>query len=770
MRKTRKWLIISAVLALCISVCACLFAGCIDTPDNTITYTVNVQTDTEAPASGVKVQLRKGNASIGDAATTGADGKAVFQAAPDDYTVRLTAPLPYAVPQDANLTLTEANPTLTVKLEKVFVYTVNLVQPNGDPFYANGVSVGICDDNGTCLTPVEIGANGVAMIKADPANYHVQVLGLPATSKIKTTKINDVDYYADDNFTAQKNEMDITVYSATVLTDLTPMSDAEKLAAFPYDTAAQQRTAYKTSVELAAGEVAYFAIKPEIEGEYTISYNYAVSFLSDGTEMTLGKEGGYLSTTLNCNPAYDYYYFKAVNNTEEAATAEVAVAVPYSTYLTQSGKGADTTVTVGKANTNAIIAFSPTEAGTYTISATGAQVIVSASNKTQSEVIATAPADSDYTNNPSTTHLVYTSKVGATVYIAVTAKAASYPTTVGVKIEKTGGVTDTSSTASVEETLTTYTKPADKELIGVAMDGTATLVYNETDKFYHLGTADGPVVVVNITGELEEERYWADDEVATLATLDGLTGINGMYIITTQTEVGEDTVDYQTFLRGFTFDDYEVRQQGWKTVYVAPTTIAETSYAAHVNEDGVYPLTQELKVFLEKFYAANKETIDYATLAEDAWLFACYYYGEPSEEEPTVDDVIVGEYKFVKMTDNEGATIQVGDEKSSYNMMTGQMETREIGDNEYQLVVTKNGTFAINIFNVDWEEYDEEKSGTWQKSESGVYSFTIPNGMLNPDDTMSDLVYTITFDDAAGTIKLEASTGETWEFVRATQA
>lgn len=60
----------------------------------------------------------------------------------------------------------------------------------------------------------------------------------------------------------------------------------------------------------------------------------------------------------------------------------------------------------------------------------------------------------------------------------------------------------------------------------------------------------------------------------------------------------------------------------------------ENGYAKYVNSDGTYPVTQELKVFLQEFASCNDYFKDGEGLAEDyydsseknMWLYACGYY------------------------------------------------------------------------------------------------------------------------------------------------
>ncbi|MDE7297087.1 MAG: hypothetical protein K2N84_07485 [Clostridia bacterium] len=748
MTKLRKRLLQTFVIALCISLFACLFAACGDnTPDdNAVTYTVTVMKDAETPASNVSVQIRKGGATF-ERVNTNAQGRAEFDLVPDSYEVVLSKlPAHYTVPQSASLTLTSDNRAITVTLEKSFVYTVKLVNPDGTPFYAEGVMVGICTFGDNCKTPVVLGEDGVAEIEEDPDNYHVQILELPVGYDYPH---DEHGYYTgeDNTFSATDTEMTITIISATSVTSVSPMMDTEKKTSSEslpaYDAAAQRFVSYKHTKELKANEIAYYCIDAEISGRYDFYTKGSNLFLSNGTEFVVGEAGNYMPQTLVCE-AGKPYYFKAINHGSSTVTAEFVVTAPFSSYIEQRGKGAVLEVTVGKEDTNAIIAFEATEAGVYTVSVEGdTRTAIATSRATPNEFVETAPADSAYTANASATFVAYTSAVQSKgqTHIAITAKANSYPAKLNVKIDKTTAIADTYTTVEVEEKLTQYIKPAGQELQGVSMDGTAKLVYNAADKYYHLGTVSGPVVVVNITGALDTNRFEAG---CALAYMELVNSYLATYKFVTRQEFGETTLDYTVFLRGF--DEYNYTNGTHGPVASIPTEItAQTYYAKYVNEDGVYPLTEELKAFLEKFSEVNATAFSWqiptGVKAENMWLFPCYYYVEATQADP-----IVGEYKFVSLTE-EGKTYSVGAAYSGYNGAVAYgLKDGKLTANSSIIRINKNGSFSVLPYNSTDEIYDSAyDSGTWTKN-GNVYTFECENG------TMTYSNGTLTYDDGQGSV------------------
>lgn len=754
MTKKVKYMLTTLVVAILLVACACGIAACVQ--DNSVTYTVTVQQDADTPVSGVRVQIGKGTNSFSPK-NTDSNGKVTFDLVPDNYTVKLSN-LPAGYNADnADLTLTAEKRELTVTLDKNFAYVVKLVDESGAPYYAENVYVMMCTLTNNCLPPVTLGTNGIAELPPLDGvyDYHVKVENLPAHYSVANV---DADgYYAGKNFSATETEMTITIYNITSVTDLTPMTEAEKTAYAQSNSSynsdnGQQFESYQVNKELGANKVAYFSITPTVTGQYRLYANNEVSYLTNGNEFVAGNTGNGLYNTIMCD-ADKTYYFKAVNNTAQAANVKFVMTAPYSSYVAQTGKGAVVDVTVGKANTNAVVAFRATEAGTYSVKVEGeAKAIVTVLTAQPGEIISAPYADSEYSLNPTKQFVAYTSTLSATNYVTVTAKADSYPVTLKVTIGDRKAPNDTTTVVEVKETLTQYAKPQGQELVGVPMDGAATLVYNETDRFYHLGTIDGPVVVVKITKPLDASRF---GDGATLAYMEMATQGQAQYQFVTQKADGEDILDYRKFLRGF--DEYDLKPGTHGNELVIPTDITTSVYYANfVNADGVYPLTKELETFLKEFYkvGANKTYVDWNITAATGseWLFPCYYYDEAGEEE--TPDAIVGEYKFVSCV-LDGESIVVGNDKTIYDD-DGLPTTVKATENDYKLVVTKN-TFAIMEYNVVDEDYSERDGGTWSKDAEGNYTFTIQSWMT--------IVYNVTIDETNGIIKLQdTESDEEWQF------
>ena len=703
MKKHSKSLFLTVLLAVCFAVTTCLLFACGSdgNKDSDVTYTVTVKKDAETPASGVKVQLRKNNTLLGDPVATGTDGKVAIEAAPDTYTVRLTnLPANHSIPDGTSLTVSKDNPNLTVTLQKDFVYTVKLVKPDGTPFYAQGVQVGICKvSDGQCLSPVDLGTNGIATISGEKSSYHVQIAGLSAAYHID---VDEKGYCIGAELTGTVTEATVTVYEVSKIDlDGKAMSDEDKTAFAAlnssYDADAQERTAYKGEKQLTAKNAVCFSVTPKITGKYKF-------FTSGSVTWTASWSGGNFVSEYTLE-ADKTYLFTAKNNGDQAVNAQFVLAVPSSSYIVQSGKGADLDLELLKASDYAVVVFTPTEAGTYTLTVQGETVAYANVAKDEATAVGTKPQDSDYKKGASAEIIVAASKVakGLPVYFAVTVKADSYPVTANIKIVKTQAGQDKTTDVTVTETLSQFDKPADKELCGVPLDGTANLVKNGNYYYYN-----DKQVVVNITGYLDSDRFYDSGMLAYLDSTE--QGPPAKYTYNqAEEDQADDILDYQKFLRGFTYEEYASGKLG----LMPPEDIStEVYYAKYVNEDGVYPLTEELQTFLKHFYMANATWIDsldnpfFAQLPADTakgceWMFPLYYYDAATPADP-----IVGTYNFITYTDRSDNTDTAGENDTPEEACT--------------LTITDNNfTIALN----SRMGSDTVYSGTWENA-NGTYTFT----------------------------------------------
>lgn len=694
MTKTCKKILLTVFLALCFVLCFGALAACGDddandpngTDDDAVTYTVTVLKDDETPASGVKVTIRKGSSRF-PGKTTDANGKAEFELSPDNYTVELdknTLPEQYGVADGANLSLTKDSRSLTVTLAKKFAYTVNLVDTIGNPYYAEGVTVGVCTLNGTCKTPVALGSNGVAVIEEVANDYHVKVEGLPAD---KAIPCNSENYYTEMDFSATETEMTITVYSLTEVSAFTPMTNDEKAAYASQNNsyaADNVLTAYHVQKTLAAGQTAYFSFTPQFDGQYRIYKDTAASYLYNGTAFQVGNNGkgiySYLPDVLQKGKSYR---FNVSNLGSVAINADFVIETPAASNTQISGQFASqitTTATIVKEGANAIIELSPTVGVALKLTAQGATkasiLCFNASSFAENAV------HSDYTAGAVCTAKFTQDQVGGALYFSVAVDdAANYPVELQVKIERTNVLTNTINTVSVTENLSTYAKPDNTALKSAEVTAESELVKNAENGYYY---ANNRLVLVKINELAYKDK--SNPYVKYVLDVTPEADKNDL-------AAGKTFSDYRMFIRGF-LNYTEIKDShGIVLSREIPGNItAEKYYAKFANADGAYPLTEELLTFVKALYANNTSYLS------GSWTDELYCYKSATLS----DDPIVGDYAQFSLSGNT------------------------------TLTVNADGTFEIESMG--------KETGVWEKNPDGTYTFT------NPDPNFGD-VYTVTRDE-----------------------
>lgn len=768
MTKLFKNLTLFLLVVLCLTVCFGVLVAC----DNNkgVEYSVTVLMPDGSPASGVKVAIKKGT-NTGAPKTTDNDGKVSFKLADDEYEVVLTLPH-YEASADSDLKLTKENRNLTVTLAEKFAYKVTLVNVDDTPFTSDTVRVGICKD-GNCTQPVFLEGN-VAIIEEPKDNYHIQIVNLPSTLSYDH---DENGYYTREEFTAEKTEITIKIYPVTEieLNAGNKLTEEEKIACsqsgdfYYFEDDALLYDAHKFNATLAAGETKHYSITPPYDCVYMLYqddanyYNCKQNFLAEDGVMYMYP--GFHSIELKANTTC---YLNVVNNKDEEAEVSFILTAPVASYtIIDSAK--TVTVTINKADTNAIIQFTPDEAGLYTATVQGEQpALLICSTSSNSVPIFMEGADpDDYLKNSSDSQKITSAQLGLSLYIGVSVhEAAIYPVKLQVKIEKAGELIDTYNTIQVEEALTRFGDQEGKKLQGVPVDGTANLVYNTTDHFYHLNAVDGPIVVVKLTSELERARFsdGSEDNSYALAYFDINPMCNAQYVVDVTAiedkasfEKGNTYDDYRIFLRGFTKYEYDKNN----IAQIPEQIAAQKYYTNFVNQDGVYPLTQELKEFLEVFYQANADLIKYCTnnispAADCEWLFPCYYYVEGSSSvtpEPVENDAIVGEYKlvsFTEMFDWQDENFASHREKKTFNV--GDVYREGFDDEEDEIVLIDR--YSLKITKDGFEVIQPSPrgdvtcfSGEWTKNNDGTYTLSDCQ-----DNWEMPITATVSFDSATNKI------------------
>lgn len=139
----------------------------------------------------------------------------------------------------------------------------------------------------------------------------------------------------------------------------------------------------------------------------------------------------------------------------------------------------------------------------------------------------------------------------------------------------------------------------------VPVDGTAVAVYNEEDGYYHLGTKTGKILYIDLANKVERVNAEYAIKDYTTIVLPGGTSPIGDSIFT-----------------------YSIRQDNeytntYKTIRHVFGGLVK-AYGNKVNEDGLYPVTQDIYQFIE-FFKSNCSAYS-ETPKEYAWLLPCKYY------------------------------------------------------------------------------------------------------------------------------------------------
>lgn len=754
MKFTRKRSVFTLFLTLCMAAFLALFVGCSDgsntdtTPTDTeVTYTVTVKTDETIAASDVKVTISQGSSRFGTG-TTDANGKATFTLPEANYTVALSnLPEHYEMPANADLAFTAAKHELTITLARAFAYEVRLVNPDGTPFYANGIQVGICTLTGNCLAPVALGQDGVAYIEAEKSDYHVQILGLEGY--IYASDANG--YYTEVEFSTEVTQMTITIYPITEMgKNDAKMSEAQKTTQTKlqpsYDQSYYAHTSYEYTANLPTDAMTFFKLTPTITGRYYFfSVSTGIYFYDDGETFSLENDQSHAIQNIRYGyskalEAGKTYYYKAENYSEEQTTAKLIVVEPVASYVALNNIATTKTfdLTVNSANANAVIAIKPSTAAKFTATVKDNSLTKITDSLSEPQRLSDTTEAADYVQSAQHSVKITTRYLNQyTLYFVVQVKADSYPQTVSVEIKNDGAVVDTNETVTVKETLTKQTAPEGKTLTPVPMDGTAKLEYNESDKTYHLNTADGEQVVLCLT---KESRLALGNG---FAYIDKNPQISAQYVVIEENSdltKGDHYIDYREFVRGF--KEYNRTIDGKTVTFTIPSTLTQSNcYINFVDENGCYPLTEELKTFVEEIYAANanlfKSNISGGT-AEYKWLFACYYYksetATPSKPDATSDDPIVGEYEFISPAGNKTLTV-----KDDY--------TFSITENGH----TINGTWAKNsdddnysfidiVQDIPYKVVRDNKGALTFTDDNDeiAYEFAVANSTSEPDPVASD--------------------------------
>jgi len=330
-------------------------------------------------------------------------------------------------------------------------------------------------------------------------------------------------------------------------------------------------------------------------GEYTVE----LMFTDSDAECYYDKEN--LTLTAEKTEVQVALYFAA----EQEGRNLVVQGKEYTAYFVNAG-GTYVNLTGGDRN---YFLFSPTEAGTYQFSAVGEGLQIGyygAPHFVQQNNIAEDLNGNIFTQSVSQ-GMIGTGNTGTATFV------------IGIDAMQSGGAVlninriGEPAWSISDEPFTEYqlkqplkpfqlTLQAGQKLTYVDIKADADqykAVYNETDGYYHLGTADGPVLYMNL-------------------------GTSAPHI-SLQTVVGGNGYAGGAAIRKYFFDDNNnfVRKEDYTKLL--------TEFFANMDEEyGLYPMTEDLKYIVVNgcsgWWEADSPNYIFEGCTEElGWLFACCY-------------------------------------------------------------------------------------------------------------------------------------------------
>lgn len=371
--------------------------------------------------------------------------------------------------------------------------------------------------------------------------------------------------------------------------------------------------AFGTQVVLTGGKEEYVGIVND-EGYTTIQapeYTYGLSFKNlPGAfvpEASYSTSGQDVEVTLKMGDKFSSF---------KEGTGDM-----YDRYEAPSGTY---NVTLTSAEDEVFVSLDPDSMGTYAFFTTGnVDTVLHGYDASFATCYANTSKNADNISSKNK-NFYQTFEIGEVHYneqwretIGIMARSQSYPVTVQLTFMKisdyyTPPVKYERVVVETQEELKKYPE-AESGFRLKTVDYDSELVYNETDGFYHIGSANGPVVVVKLTSN--PERLFTNGETNE---------------VTFQTVANPEYEGIpSTFYLTFQKEDGTLYNRDYNKL------IMET-YPQYVNSDGVYGLTEELKEFLYSFIVEHQNdiNIDGEVPRANRWLAPCYYY---NQEEGTKD-------------------------------------------------------------------------------------------------------------------------------------
>ena len=545
--------------------------------EETISYTAKVTDDANNPMQNVSVTFIVGDSNM--ILTTDENGLVTMDLVPGTYEVKVTLPSGYTT-EKSSYSVSATATSVTIKLKKTVIvnatYTVKVVDSNNKALSNVLVSVGTASGktNSSGVVTFTLPKSTYSAVIQVPSGYTSDKISFPFENGSTSLTIKLKTGSGSDSTTTKK-------YTVTVVDAATGKAKTGVTVQFLKKGTAVAMSEVNSSGVATANLAA---------GDYTVSLAFSNgTYYYDKSAVTLSSSKTSTKVAVTTNK---------VSGTPEALYVGDA-------YLLETGVTYVDLVPSAEYDVTFFM-FYPTQQGVYKFETTSATAVLSYWGA-NANFIFDCTASTDYANNAFTLN-VKESQLGAGHIIGIQGTQGTI-----VKITRTGDaaldVTDLPWTAyEATHTPKPYTLPTGttlKQFDLTATTASVKLVYNTTDGFYHLNTANGPLVYVNFT----KSSY------VQLASM-----------------LGWNTSAGGAPLRKIFYDNngnFVKKEDYTDCVNAYATCIDPTS--------GVYPLTKDLAYALQQHgdYTGwwNKTSPNYLFGSvsklnpEIAWLFMCCYAG-----------------------------------------------------------------------------------------------------------------------------------------------
>ena len=504
------------------------------------------------------------------------------------------------------------------------VYSVTVQNEDGDPLSGQFVQFCAVDDQGNegvCYTPVETDENGVAKITVEQAQtMHVKLVNAPGDYEMITTTTTQFSY-----------TIVVTEASSTVEYTFTVVDESDEPVPFTVITVKTGTKDY-TGVTDNAGVAKIALDSGVIVEEFSVEVQAPTGYIYDGEPIVTATDNFAYTIVVATVGEGNFGTYKQVNVVEAGADGLSTVSKEDMYILSEVGTY---DVKFEDADTDRIFyTFMTTTSGAYKLSiledAAAAVKEVSPYNSGTASIFYSelAPLDDEgniVENAKEVSFEIRETHVGALEssacsFVIELTGTPTYPAEFRIKVERTGDATPPATRVDVvvkaEEVPEAYEVP-EGLLLEAPLTDPDGVVYNETDGYYHVGDANGPVLVAMLAApsRYADASFLAFDSLSPAFDLlgDGIDPETNTYTVYRYVTYVDETA--------------EILQKKPDSFVV--------QYVNACNADGVVPVTAELALFLQRYATPSRggNGIYGGEVAEGCeWLIPCYYYQTTATE------------------------------------------------------------------------------------------------------------------------------------------